>query len=107
MPRSSATKMRAVAAFRCLHCSRRVRSAPYLNLRSRASRQEVRYHNAAPCLESGVLEAERLGPGRVVAGFYHARGCDPADRTACRAGCFREDEWAARLVGGGGPSADG
>jgi hypothetical protein len=74
---------------KCPACSRRVRSAPYLKLTDRRTRQERRYHASDLCLEAGALEAERRGPDEIVVGFYHARECgDPAGKMTCRGGCF-------------------
>jgi hypothetical protein len=77
------------APHKCPACRRRVRAAPYVSLRDRETRQEVRYHAGPECREAGALEAERLGPDQIILGFYHTRECgDPAGKMTCRGGCF-------------------
>ena len=79
----------SATAYRCPACQRRVRSAPYLSLRDRASRRETRYHNGAACLETGALAAQDRGPGEIVLNFIHAVACgDPANKLHCAGRCF-------------------
>jgi hypothetical protein len=76
-------------AHKCPACARRVRSAPYLKLTDRRTRQERRYHSTPACLEVGAREAQRRGPYEIVLGFYHGLECaDPAGKMNCRGGCF-------------------
>jgi hypothetical protein len=82
-----------VAAHRCPSCGKRVRAAPYVRLQDRATRKVTSYHGEREaCLEAATAVAERLGPDRLIVGFYHVKGCDPADRMDCRRGCFRVEE---------------
>jgi hypothetical protein len=58
--------------YRCPHCGRRVKRAPYISLLNRASRREVRFHGGG-CAGAGMARAEALGPGRVLLRFAHPR----------------------------------
>ena len=76
-------------AHRCPACRRRVRRAPYVSLQDRRTRKITRYHGSvAGCLEAATVEAQQRGPTEVVLGFYHAKGCAPADKMSCAQGCF-------------------
>jgi hypothetical protein len=80
-------------SYRCPACRRRVRSAPYVSLQDRHARKITRYHgDVAGCLEAATVEAQRRGPGEILLGFYHTKGCgDPAGKMPCRVGCFAVD----------------
>jgi hypothetical protein len=77
------------SVYRCPHCDRRVKRAPYVALVDRATRREVRYHGG-DCSGPGLARAEELGPDRVILRFAHPRsGCgDSRSQLECRGRCF-------------------
>jgi hypothetical protein len=78
-------------SYRCPACMRRVRSAPYVSLQDRHPCKITCYHgNVAGCLEVVTVELQRRGPGKILLGFYHTRGCgDPAGRMSCRGDSYK------------------
>ncbi len=82
--------------YRCPHCERRVKRAPFIALVDRASRREGRYHgNVAGCLQVATLETQRRGPREIVLSFHHTLMCsDPAGKLDCAGRCFVVDEAA-------------
>ena len=78
-------------SYRCPVCKRSVRSAPSASLQDRHTRKITRYHgNVAGCLEAVTVELQRRGPGEILLGFYHTRGCgDPAGRMSCRGDSYK------------------
>jgi len=78
-------------SYRCPACKRRVRSALYVSLQDKHTRKITCYHgNVAGCLEAVTVELQRQGPGGILLGFYHTRGCgDPAGWMSCRGDSYK------------------
>jgi len=68
-----------------------VRSALYVSLQDKHTRKITCYHgNVAGCLEAVTVELQRQGPGGILLGFYHTRGCgDPAGWMSCRGDSYK------------------
>jgi len=76
--------------YRCPHCGRRVKRAPFISLMDRATRWEVRFHGGN-CSGMALARAEELGgPDRVILHFVHPRATcgDSKSKLACLGGCF-------------------
>jgi hypothetical protein len=77
--------------YKCPHCGKRVRHAPYLAMRDRETRREVRFHGAphVACLEAGAAEAERRGKDAIILHFVYPKSCgDPAGKLDSSGQCF-------------------
>jgi len=74
--------------FRCPACNRRIRRAPYFTVQDKRTRRITAYHGH-PCAESGLAEADRLGPSEATLRFIHPRSWgDAKGGLRCRGGCF-------------------
>jgi hypothetical protein len=73
---------------KCPTCRRRVKRPPFISLKDKVTRREVRYHSGG-CLPAAAAEAERRGPEEIVLAFVHTRECgDAKGRLGCKGKCF-------------------
>jgi hypothetical protein len=74
--------------YRCGHCARRVKRAPFISLIDRQTRKEIRFHGGE-CSGTALARAQELGPDRVILRFAHPRSCgDPKGKLECSGQCF-------------------
>jgi hypothetical protein len=75
--------------YRCPHCSRRVKRAPFISLKDRRTGKQIRYHGG-DCSGSASARAQELGPDRVILHFVHPRATcgDSKGKLDCSGQCF-------------------